>query len=294
MEQLDNYWFTAWPRQKTLKHPVWCLGVGLHSGKQVKVQLNPASDNTGILFQVMKDNCVLATIPARINNVVNSSLRTVLSHNQHSIDTTEHLLAAISSCGIHNVIVQVWGNEIPIFSGSASEWVFLLECAGVRQQSSTVLSIKIVKDIMVTQGSACCSLHPDVGFHLSYNLNYDHPMIGQQNISMQLDKTTFIKELSQARTFGFIKDLESIRLQGLAQGATLDNTVVFDQLALMNHTPLIWPNEPARHKLVDVVGDLALAGVEIQGRFCGNQSGHALNHRLVKELFSNSDNWVWN
>jgi UDP-3-O-[3-hydroxymyristoyl] N-acetylglucosamine deacetylase len=294
MEQLENYWFADVTKQKTLKYPLWCLGVGLHSEEQVKVQLNPAEENTGIIFQIMNDqNNVVAHIPAKITNLTDSNLRTVLSSNKFSISTTEHLLAAASAYGISNMLIQVWGSELPIFDGSAAIWTFLLDCAGVQDQTSLLKSIRVVREVIVRNGLSWCKLSPGIGLQVDYCLNYDHPSVGEQYFSTYVDKNMFTLHLSRARTFGFIKDLDYVRSQGLAKGADLSNTLVFDATKLLNQNQLIWPNELARHKIVDAIGDLALAGSPIQGIFRGNQSGHALNHRLVRELLSDTANWTW-
>ena len=295
MNRFNLYWSDTalLTKQKTIQQPIWCCGRGLHSGKDARVQLAPADENTGIVFQVMDGNHILGNIPAHVGSVKSGMLRTVLQADDVSVETTEHLLAAAMACGISNLRVQVWGNEIPIHAGSADTWAFLLDCAGNQEQDSHVRSIKILREIEVNDGYALCKLTPSAAFELHYDLGYDHPLVGQQHYSFQFSRDNFDKQIAKARTFGFIKDLDYLIINGLSHGANLTNTLVFGKDDLMNPEGMTWKDEPVRHKIVDAIGDLALAGAPIIGKFYGYRSGHNLNHKLVAALLKNVDSWTW-
>ena len=292
MEPIDDYWALR-PRQTTLRYPVWCRGVALHSGVESRVELLPAPVDTGIVFHRILDNGGFATIPANINSVKSGELRTVLGVDGAEISTTEHLLAAVSALGIDNLIVKVSHSELPILSGSATEWLFLLQCAGSVESAANKHQIQIVRTITVQQGAAWCRLEPDSEFRVHYFLNYPHPQIGKQEFSLTVTQQEFERKLSKARTFGFIQDLDWLKSKNLAAGAAFTNTVVFDHERVLNPGGLIYWDECARHKCVDAIGDLQLAGAQILGKFTGFQSGHSLNHELLRELFSDDKNWRW-
>ena len=293
MEPVEDYWAIK-PRQTTLRHRVWCSGVSLHSGKESRVELAPAPANTGVVFHMMQENGEYTVIPAHIDYVRDGAFRTVLAKDKVKISTTEHLLAAMSAMGIDNCIVQVWGSEIPIFSGSAAEWFFLLGCAGKAELTEPRFYIQVLREITVEHNQTWCRLEPAPVFSLHYHLNYPHPKIRNQEFSFELTETGFERQIARARTFGFIEDLDMLRQRNLAAGAGLHNTVVFDSERVVNQEGLLWQDEPVRHKIVDAIGDLQLAGAPLQAKFTGFQSGHTLNHRLVEKLFSDSRNWVWN
>jgi len=292
MEQLDNYWRFQTSKQKTLRQPIWCRGVCLHSGLISEVHLVPSDVNTGIVFHLMNDAGKLNSIvPATIDYTHSGMLRTVLKNDNATVETTEHLLAALSAYGIRNLIIKVWGNEVPIFEGSANSWAFLIDCAGVIDQDQDVSFIKVIKSVVVTQGNSWCRLDPYEGHKFTYEISYDHPMIGDRVFSIDVTKNTFDKELSKARTFGFFKDFEAIQSHGLAKGASLKNTVVFYEDGLMKMN-MFWDDEPVRHKVVDAIGDLSLAGFPIIGKFYGYRSGHELNQQLVKTLLIDKTSWI--
>jgi len=293
MDQLDNYWRFHPLKQKTLRQPIWCRGVCLHSGLISEVQLMPADVDTGIVFHVIdKFNNVKTEIPATVDHTYSGMLRTVLKKDEVSLDTTEHLLAALSALGINNLIIKVWGNEIPIFDGSAGNWTFLADCAGIVEQGHNVQQIKIIRTKTVKINNAWCSLAPYDGYKLCYHMMYEHPMIGERKFSIDLSRKSFDKELGTARTFGFFKDIDVIQAHGLAKGVSLSNTIVFNESAIMG-TSLQWPDEPARHKVVDAIGDLSLAGAPILGKFYGFCSGHELNQTLVKAVLNDNSCWNW-
>ena len=292
MDSLDTHWLTV-TRQYTLRHPIWCRGVGLHSGKFTEVRLEPAPVDHGIVFRIMDDTTVLGDIPAHIRFAKTGFLRTVLQQKNYYLETIEHLMSALHAYGITNCLIKVWGKEIPIFDGSAASWAFLIFSAGLEEQSLPSRYIQVLKKIQVGNDDTHCSIEPFQSFRLSYDLNYSHPMIGQQNVDFYLDKQTFDKELASSRTFGFFKDFDLIRVHGLARGVSLLNTVVFDETTLMTNSNLRWANEPARHKMVDAIGDLYLAGYPIIGWFKGFRSGHELNQQLISKLLCDSTAWCY-
>jgi UDP-3-O-[3-hydroxymyristoyl] N-acetylglucosamine deacetylase len=217
----------------------------------------------------------------------------VLGVEDHCVETTEHLLSAVAALGVSNLIIQVWGKEIPIFNGSAASWIFLLEAAGIIEQKTPVKALRVMREVLVGDHNSWCKLTPDTVYNIDFDLHYDHPMINNQNFSMIVDRDSFVSQISNARTFGFKKDLDYVLSHGLCKGVSLNNTVVFDDLTMLNTGGLLWPDEPVRHKILDVIGDLSLAGSPIIGKFHGYHSGHSLNHQLVEKLLGDSNNWAW-
>lgn len=281
--------------QSTILDQASVVGVGLHGGLMCEVHLIPAEENTGVIFHLMEDWQCLERIPASIDSSVDLPLRTAIGTNGRSIGTIEHLMAAISAAEIDNLIVKVWGNEIPILDGSSARWCDMISAAGRIEQSSPRRYIRITKEITVADGSgAWCSFSPSISDRLTveYEIDYDHPLIGRNSMCMEITPETFRNELAMARTFGFIKDIGLIRDLGLAMGASPSNTVVFSNDSLYDEElPLRWPDEPLRHKIVDVVGDVSLAGFPIIGHFRGYRSGHQLNRNLVRSLIDDENCW---
>lgn len=291
-DQISDYWPT-YSNQRTLKHKIHCSGVGIHNGKISTVELVPAAEDQGIIFHIMNKDSVKAEIRATASNIRVSMLRTVLQDNHSSIDTVEHLLAALSVYNINNAVIRVWGDEIPILDGSSEPWTFLINSAGIVEQSAPVRYIKILQPIEITDENSFVRLEPSLDTEISYLLHYDNPDIGTQQISITLDRFTFDKEISKSRTFGFYKDLDFLQMSGLARGVDLTNTVVFDDSGLMKGSVLRYPDEPIRHKILDVIGDLSLAESPIIGKFTGYLSGHELNHKLVIEMLNNRNTWEY-
>jgi len=289
------YWYypklPAW--QITITKPIWCCGKGLHSGKNSRVRLLPAEPNTGIVFHAMNGEDILGTVPAEVQYAVNGQFRTVLASNGIVIETTEHLLAAVRASGITNLVIQVWGNEIPIHNGNAQDWRFLILASGTTEQTVTARTIHVTKPVRVGTHDAWCQLTPAATSQWSYDLHYDHPLLSRQSSRFDLDRDDFDSELAAAKTFGFLEDWEYLLTNGLGLGADCSNTLVFDQKILLNEGGMTWPNEPARHKLVDAMGDLSLAGAAIMGHFHGHRSGHALNHQILTKLLSDKSAWHW-
>ena len=279
-------------KQSTLRHPIWCRGVGLHTGNTSLVRLVPAGSNTGIVFRLMGDGEIVE-ISSHHANTISGSLRTVVGVNGRTIETTEHLMAVLHAYRVTNLAIEIWGNELPIFDGSSDAWAFLVACAGIDQQQEDERSIRVLRRVEVTGKGAWCSISPCDGFEVMYDLSYDHPMIGRQIFDIAVNRGSFENEMSRARTFGFYSDLDRIRKQGLATGATLSNTLVFGETDLMGPTSLRWIDEPARHKAVDAIGDLYMAGSPMQGRFEGYRSGHDLNRRLISKLMEDQSAWCY-
>jgi UDP-3-O-[3-hydroxymyristoyl] N-acetylglucosamine deacetylase len=282
---------TTWSQQ-TLKAPISCVGVGLHSGVRVSLTFRPAPVGHGIVF---RRTDLGLDIPARVDRVVETRLATVLANGDARIGTIEHVMAALAGCGIDNAVVEVDGPEPPILDGSSSPFVFLLDCAGVVAQDAPRGAIEVLRPIRVSDGDAFAELRPPIPGtpHLDMALSIDFPAvaIGRQALSLRLTPENFRQELARARTFALAEEIDQLRAAGLAQGGSLENAVVVDQARVLNHTGLRMPDEFVRHKLLDAVGDLALAGAPLRGRFTAHRSGHTLNHQLLEALFADRSAW---
>ena len=272
--------------QRTIKSTVRCAGVGIHSGLESAVQLCPAGPNTGVEFHVMDGDNTVAIIPARISMVTSGLFRTSLSNGRYHVDTVEHVLAAATGCNIDNLIVMIRGTELPALDGSAICWVNLMTDAGIEEQAAYARILKIKDKIIVKDRDSWCSLSPCDSFELSYDLSYLHPMIGDQTASVVIDPQTFEHDIAPSRTFGFHEEMARLQSLGLAAGADLSNAVVFSGPDVLNDGGLRFSDEPVRHKILDAIGDLTLAGARIVGKFHGYKSGHSLNHQLVKALIN--------
>ncbi len=279
--------------QRTLKSRINCSGVGLHSGRRVTLTIGPAPINSGIQFKRIDAAGMGAVIAARWDNVVPTQLCTLISNgNGVVIGTIEHLMAAFLGSGIDNAMVEIDGAEVPIMDGSADAFVFLIECAGAVEQTAPRKRIRILKRVSVGDDKANASLSPAPLMTLDFALDYKSPAIGRQEKSVQLTEGAFKRELSRARTFGFIEEVESLRKAGLARGGSLDNAIVIGADQVLNREGLRYGDEFVRHKILDAMGDLYLAGAIIEGRFSGVRSGHALNNRLLRALFADADAWT--
>jgi UDP-3-O-[3-hydroxymyristoyl] N-acetylglucosamine deacetylase len=277
--------------QQTLKTVIGCRGVGLHSGQRVAMNLMPAPPDTGIVFR-RSDNG--AEIQAVWENTVESARCTMLSDGMGTtVGTVEHLMAALAGAAIDNLIVELDGSEVPIMDGSAAPFVFLIECAGIAEQEAPRHAIKVLKSVSVVEGGAIAALHPDHGFSMSFEIDFDNPLIRHQDMSMAIDAGSFKAELSRARTFGLLDDVDRLRAAGLARGGSLDNVIVVDGGQVLNSGGLRYDDEFVRHKLLDAVGDLYLAGAPIIGRFRGVRSGHSHTRRLLAALFADDEAWTY-
>jgi UDP-3-O-[3-hydroxymyristoyl] N-acetylglucosamine deacetylase len=280
--------------QKTLESSIGCSGIGLHSGRKVSMTLHPADAETGIIFQRTDIGGETGTIGASWQNVVDTRMATTLGNTDGArIATVEHLMAALAGCGIDNAIVEIDGPEVPVMDGSSAPFVFLVECAGVRLQEAPRLAIKIHKPIMVGDDSKFLSIRPDEVFSVSFEIDFDNSPMAQQQLSLRLVNGTFKTEIARARTFGFAHEVDALREAGLARGGSLDNAVVIDGNQVMNGDGLRYRDEFVRHKILDCVGDLYLAGAPIIGAVDALRSGHALNSNLLHTLFDNPDAWSY-
>ena len=279
-------------KQRTLKNTIRATGVGLHSGDKVYLTLHPAEPNTGIRFRrVDLDQAV--TIHATPGNVGETMLSTTLVKDGVKVATIEHLLSALAGLGIDNAIIDVSAAEVPIMDGSAGPFVFLLQAAGVDEQDAPKQYIRIKKAIRVEEDDKWAAFEPFEGFKVTFTIDFDHPAFPDhlKTSVMDFSSTTFVKEVSRARTFGFMKDIEFLRENNLALGGSLDNAIVVDDDKVLNEDGLRYADEFVKHKILDAIGDLYLLGHSLIGEFKGFKSGHALNNKLLLELLENKDAW---
>jgi UDP-3-O-[3-hydroxymyristoyl] N-acetylglucosamine deacetylase len=275
--------------QHSVGRPVSCSGIGLHSGEPVSLTIRPAAVDTGIVFRRLDAG---AEIRAIWSNTVDSALRSVLSNREGvTISTIEHLMAALAGSGVDNAIVELDGPEVPILDGSAAPFLAMIDRAGTRPQDAARRAIKVLKPIRVAAGSGTAELIPDHGFSMSFEIDFDTPLIRRQDLTLTIEADTFRSELSRARSFCLYDEIERMKAAGLARGGSLDNALVIDGDRVMNTGGLRYADEPVRHKLLDAVGDLYLAGGPLVGHFRGHRSGHALSRRLLVELFSDPHAW---
>ena len=280
-------------RQRTLNNPIHATGVGLHTGRKVYLTLSPAPVNTGILFRRDVGNQVVS-IPATARNVVSTELATTIGDDEgNTISTIEHLMAAFAGLGIDNCIVDVSAREVPIMDGSAAPFIFLIQSAGVREQLAPKRFIKIKKPLYIEEDDKWVRFDPYDGFRVNFEINFKHPAIaeGSQQTAIDFSSTSFIREISRARTFGFMSDIEALRKRNLALGGCLDNAIVVDNYKVLNTDGLRYGDEFVRHKILDAIGDLFQLGCGVIGQFTGYKSGHGLNNLLVRELLNTADAW---
>ncbi|HET6185296.1 MAG TPA: UDP-3-O-acyl-N-acetylglucosamine deacetylase [Acetobacteraceae bacterium] len=279
-------------RQHTLKAAISCVGVGLHSGVRVRAVLHPAEPGAGVLFRRTDTG---ATVPARFDHVGDTRFATSLGDGPARVGTIEHLMAALSGLGIDNALIELDGPELPILDGSAAPWMFLIDCAGITEQEAPRRAIEIRRPVRVGGEHAWAELAPPgpfQGLELAVEIEFGAAAIGAQSLALRLTPAAFRRELARARTFTLAAEVENLRAAGLARGGSLENAVVVDGAAVLNPGGLRMADEFARHKLLDAVGDLALAGAPLRARFRGHRSGHALHHRLLEALFGDKANWT--
>ncbi len=279
-------------RQRTLKNVIRATGVGLHTGKKVYLTLRPAAVDTGIVFcRVDLDEPV--EIHACPDNVGDTRLSTTLEQGGVKISTVEHLLSAFAGLGIDNAYVDVSAPEVPIMDGSAGPFVFLIQSAGVEAQNAAKRFIRIKRKIVVKEDDKYAAFEPFDGFKVSFGIDFDHPAFADRSKSATIDfsSTSFVKEVSRARTFGFLQDVEMLRERGLALGGSMGNAIVVDDYRVLNEDGLRYEDEFVKHKILDAIGDLYLLGHSLIGTFNGYKSGHALNNRLLKALMADVTAW---
>ncbi len=279
-------------RQRTLKNVIRATGVGLHTGKKVFLTLRPAPVNSGINFRRV-DLDPAIEIPANPEFVGDTSLSTTLVKDDVRISTVEHLLSALAGFGIDNAYIDLSADEVPIMDGSAGPFVFLIQSAGVEEQNTAKVFLKIKQKVRVEQDGKWAMFEPFDGFKVGFTIEFDHPVFNDKNCQAEIDfsTTSFVKEVSRARTFGFMRDVELLRENNLALGGSLDNAVVVDDYRILNEDGLRYEDECVKHKILDAIGDLYLLGHSLIGSFKGYKSGHALNNALLRELMANEDSW---
>ncbi len=279
-------------KQRTLKNVIRATGVGLHTGEKVYLTLRPAPVDSGIIFRRV-DMPQLVEIRACPENVSDTRLSTTLEHNGARVSTVEHLMSAFAGLGIDNAYVDLTAPEVPIMDGSAGPFVFLIQSAGVEEQLAHKRFIRLRKTIEIQDGDKWVRFEPWDGFKVSFTIDFDHPIFrnSTQVACIDFSTTSFVKEISRARTFGFMRQLEVLRQNGLARGGGLDNAVVMDDFRILNEDGLRYEDEFVKHKILDAIGDLYLLGHPLIGAFSACKSGHALNNRLLRVLVADSDAW---
>jgi len=278
--------------QRTLKNPIRAQGVGLHTGQKVLMTLRPAAPDTGIVFR-RTDLNPPAEVRAYALNVGDTQLGTTLMDGEARVSTVEHLLSAFAGLGIDNAHVDVSAPEVPIMDGSAGPFVFLLQSAGFEEQRTPKKFVRIKQRVRVEDGDKWAEFRPFDGFKVNFEIEFNHPLFKRrgQKASMDFSTTSFLKEVSRARTFGFMRDLEMLRARNLALGGNFDNAIVLDDFRVLNEDGLRYEDEFVKHKILDAIGDLYLLGHSLIGEFSGYKSGHKLNNNLLRKLISEPQTW---
>jgi UDP-3-O-[3-hydroxymyristoyl] N-acetylglucosamine deacetylase len=275
--------------QRTLRRPVSCTGIGLHSGNKVTLSLKPAPADYGIRFQ--RSDLGGLEIPATVTHLGGNRLATGLTREAVSVETVEHLLAALTALGIDNVIVELNTPEVPIMDGSAAPFVYLiLNEAGVKRLPAPKKFLKVLRPISLSQGDKRIALYPSDHFKVTYSISFDHPLIRHQSRTMKITDDTFVEEIAPARTFGFLKEVEMLRQKGLALGGSLDNAIVLGETGVLNNA-LRFEDEFVRHKILDVIGDLSLVGYPVIGHLVAHRGGHALHTAFAARILEEVDAW---
>ena len=279
-------------KQRTLKKPVTATGVGLHTGERVNLGLRPAPANSGIIFR-RTDLDPTVEIRAEAHAVHDTRLSTCMEANGVRIATVEHLMSAFAGLGIDNAYVDLDSAEVPIMDGSAGTFIFLLQSAGIVEQSAAKKFIRIKKPVEVREGDKWVRFDPFNGYKLNFTINFAHPVFTatKQNVTVDLGEHSYVREVSRARTFGFMQDVEYMRSQGLALGGNLDNAIVMDEYRVINPDGLRYEDEFVKHKVLDAIGDLYLLGHPLIGAFSGYKSGHALNNALARAMLADNEAW---
>ena len=279
-------------RQRTLKTAIRATGIGLHTGRKVYMTLRPAAENTGIVFRRL-DLEPPADVQADALNVGETTLGTTLVKGEVRVATVEHLLAAMAGLGIDNAYVDLTAPEVPIMDGSAAPFVFLLQSAGVAEQNAPKRFIRIKESIRVEDGDKWAEFRPFAGFRVNFRIDFDHPVFKRhtQEASVDFSSTAFLKEVSRARTFGFVREIEALRARNLTLGGNMGNAIVLDEFRVLNEDGLRFEDEFVKHKILDAIGDLYLLGHPLLGEYTGYKSGHFLNNRLLRTLRATPTAW---
>ena len=279
-------------KQRTLKNVIRATGVGLHSGDTVYLTLRPAAPNTGIIFRRV-DLDPVVEISAKACNVGETALSKTLVENGQKVSTVEHLLSAFAGLGIDNAYIDLNAAEVPIMDGSAGPFVFLVQSAGIEEQAAAKQFIRIKKPVILEDGDKWAKFEPFEGFKVSFTIDFQHPVFTgrPQEVEVDFSSTSFVREISRARTFGFMKDIEKLRENNLALGGSMDNAIVVDDYRVVNEDGLRYEDEFVRHKVLDAIGDLYLLGHSLIGAFSGHKSGHEVNNMLLRKLLVQEDAW---
>ncbi len=280
-------------RQRTLKNSIHCSGIGLHSGIKVNMTLHPAEPNTGIRFR--RNGTVRGPeVAASWQNVVDTPLSTTLAGEADiKAGTVEHLMSALAGCAVDNAVVELNGPEVPVMDGSAAPFVFLIECAGTLAQDAPRRALEILKEVTVADRWRSVSVTPGEGLSIDFEIDFDSAVVARQEWSFQVTEASYKRDVSRARTFGFLEDVDKLRAMGLALGGSLDNAIVISGDRILNDGGLRYENEFVRHKVLDLIGDLYLIGAPVIGRLHCVRSGHAMTLRMLKTLFSDASAWRW-
>ncbi len=281
-------------KQRTLKNPIRATGIGLHTGEKVTLRLMPAGANQGIVFRRLDaEGQEMGEFQASVEYVRDTRLSTTLEKDGIRVSTVEHLMSAFAGLGIDNVIVELNASEIPIMDGSGGPFVFLLQSAGIVEQSAPKKFIRIKRQLKINDGDKWASLSPYSGFKVKFTIDFDHPVMqnSTQSEELQFSTTSFIKEVSRARTFGFIDELEMLQNAGLARGGSFENAIVLDSFHILNKEGLRYEGEFVKHKILDAIGDLYLTGHLLIGEFQAYKSGHSLNNQLIRKLMQDKTAW---
>ena len=279
-------------KQKTLKNTITATGVGLHSGEKVYLALKPATVDTGILFRLV-DLYPPVEIKAWAEHVGDTTMSTNLISGEVRVSTIEHLMSALAALGVDNACVELSAPEVPIMDGSAAAFVFLIQSAGLQEQDAAKQFIRIKRKVTFEHEGKFASFEPYEGYRVGFTIEFDHPAFEERNkeCCLDLSSDSFVKEISRARTFGFMRDIDMLRANNLALGGSVDNAIVVDDFKVLNEGGLRYDDEFVKHKVLDAVGDLYLLGKSIIGEFKGFKSGHYLNNQLLRELLHNEDAW---
>ncbi len=279
-------------KQRTLKNEIRATGVGLHTGQKIYLTLRPAPIDHGIVFRRV-DLDPVVEIYAKAENVGDTMLSTTLTNGDVRVSTVEHLLSAMAGLGIDNAIIDVSADEVPIMDGSAGPFVFLIQSAGIQEQEAPKTFIRIKKKFTVKDGDKEATFLPFDGFKVSFSIDFDHPVFKDRKLDAMVDfsSTSFVKEVSRARTFGFMHEVEYLRSKGLAKGGSVDNAIIVDKYRILNEDGLRYEDEFVKHKILDAIGDLYLLGNSLIGEYRAYKSGHGLNNKSLRELIKNTDAW---
>ncbi len=277
-------------KQRTLKDEVGCTGIGLHTGEKVNLKIKPAPVNTGIRF-FRTDLDGYPAVNAQFENVIDTFLATTIGSNGCRISTVEHLLAALFGLGIDNALVELDGPEVPIMDGSAAPFIFLLKSAGIKEQKAPKRFIIIKKRFCIRDGNRSVAIYPSKELKITYTIDFNHPRLRNQIYKLNFSGSEFVREISRARTFGFLKDVQILKENGLAKGGSLDNAIVIDDFRIINEGGLRFDDEFVRHKILDFIGDLSIIGSPVIGHFVVRKSGHCLNQHMLKSLMASKKHW---